>query len=57
MSSLTLDDLPTAIMAGAGLLLLLLGLKGKDKAAIKMLNSLIALGLLTAAIWWHIRRH
>lgn len=55
--NLTLDDLPTGIMGIAGLLLLLLALKGADKAAIKMLNALIAIALLTAAIWWHIHRH
>jgi len=55
--NLTWDDLPTAIMGVAGLLLILLGLKGQDKAAIKLSITVIALGLMTAAMWWHIRRH
>jgi hypothetical protein len=55
--NLTWDDTPTAIMGLAGLLLILLGLKGQDKAAIKLSITVIALGLMTAAMWWHIRRH
>ena len=55
--NLTWEDLPTAIMGLAGLLLILLGLKGQDKAAIKLSITVIALGLMTAAMWWHIRRH
>ena len=55
--NVTWEDLPTAVMGVAGLLLILLGLKGQDKAAIKLSITVIALGLMTAAMWWHIRRH
>ena len=53
----TIEDLPTAIMALAGIVLLLIALKAQDPAAIKLLNALIALGLLTAAMWWYIHCH
>jgi len=49
------SDIPVGILAGAGVILVLLAVKG-GKATSKAFFLVIALGLFAGALWWHMQR-
>jgi hypothetical protein len=53
IKKLSSGDMPTAGMAGVGILLLLVAWK-VGKAVIKVIFFLLALALFAGAVWWHL---
>ncbi len=52
IKKLTSGEIPTGAMGGAGILVLLIAMKGV-KGFFKFIFVLLALALLAGAVWWH----
>ena len=55
LDKLTSGDVPTAVLAAGGVLLLVIAFKFV-KAGSKLLLLIVALGLLAGAVWWHLHK-
>ena len=49
------SEIPVGALAGAGIVLLLLSLRG-GKGGSKLLSIIIAMALFGGAVWWHLQR-
>jgi hypothetical protein len=55
VEKLRASEMPVGVFSGAGVIILLLAIKG-GKAASRAIYLLIALALFAAAVWWHLQR-
>lgn len=55
LDNLTAHDLPTGLLALVGIVLLVLVFR-TGKVFFKLVVSLVAIGALAGAVWWHLHQ-